>query len=66
VPRTAADLTAATAALIAAMASCDLTVEEAQAAAAVMMMMQFHRAALENLELETRIAALEAAKGSGT
>jgi hypothetical protein len=32
----------------------------------VMMMMQVHRAALENLELETRIAALEAAKGSGT
>jgi len=58
--KTPADLTAATGALIAAMADGTLTAEEAQAAAAVM---QVHRAALEAVELEARIAALEAAKG---
>ena len=57
--KTPADLVAATGALIAAMADGTLTAEEAQAAAAVM---QVHRAALETLELETRVAALEAAK----
>ena len=57
--RSAADLTAATGALIAAMADGTLTAEEAQAAAAVM---QVHRAALETLELDARVAALEAAK----
>ena len=41
------------------MAAGDLTAEEAQAAASVL---QVHRAALETLELEARVAALEAAK----
>jgi hypothetical protein len=57
--KTPADLVGATGALIAAMAAGDLTAEEAQAAASVL---QVHRAALETLELEARVAALEAAK----
>ena len=60
--KTASDLTAATGALVAAMADGTLTPEEAQAAAAVL---QTHRAALETLELEARVAALEAAKEGG-
>ncbi len=60
--KSAADLTAAMGALVAAMADGTLTPEEAQAAAAVM---QTHRAALETLELEARVAALEAAKEGG-
>ena len=55
--RTAADLTAATGALVAAMADGTLTPEEAQAAAAVM---QTHRQALKTAEIEARVAALEA------
>ncbi len=57
--RSAADLTAATGALIAAMADGTLSPEEAQAAATVM---QTHRQALETAELEARVAALEAAR----
>ena len=60
--RTPADLTAATGALIAAVASGELSAEEAQAVSAVLTV---HRTALETLELETRIAALEAAKEGG-
>ena len=58
--RTPADLTAATSALIAAVASGELSAEEAQAVSAVLAV---HRGTLETLELETRVAALEAAKG---
>jgi hypothetical protein len=54
-----ADLTAATGAVVQAVASGELTAEEAQAVSAVLAV---HRAALETLELETRVAALEAAK----
>ena len=57
--RTAADLTAATGALLAAMADGTLTPEEAQATASVM---QIHRQAIETAELEARVVALEAAK----
>ena len=60
--KSAADLTTATAALIAAMAQGQLSAEEAAAAAAVM---QVHRAALETLDLEQRVAALEGAKEPG-
>jgi hypothetical protein len=60
--KTPADLTAATGALVAAMATGDLTAEEAQAAAAVLAV---HRAALETADIETRVRALEAAKESG-
>ena len=60
--RTPADLTTATGALIAAVASGELSAEEAQAVSAVLTV---HRTALETLELEARIAALEAAKGQG-
>ena len=60
--RSAADLTAATGALIAAMADGTLSPEEAQAASAVL---QTHRAALETAELEARVAALEAAREPG-
>jgi hypothetical protein len=57
--KTPADLTAATGALIAAMADGTLTAEEAQAASAVLAV---HRQAVETLELEARIARLEEAK----
>ena len=60
--KTPADLTAATGALIAAVASGELSAEEAQAFAAVLAV---HRTALETLELEARVSALEAAKGGG-
>ena len=60
--RTPADLTAATSALIAAVASGELSAEEAQAVSAVLAV---HRTALETLDLETRVASLEAAKAGG-
>lgn len=61
--KTAADLTAATSAVIEAMANGTLTPEEAQQVSAVLTV---HRTALETLDLEARIAALETAKGAGT
>ena len=54
--RTAADLTAATSAIVAAMADGTLTAEEAAAATTVL---TAHRAALETADLEARIAKLE-------
>ena len=60
--RTPADLTAATGALIAAVASGELSAEEAQAVSAVLAV---HRTALETLDLEVRVAALEAKGGGG-
>ena len=62
VVRTAADLTAAIGAVIEAMARAELTAEEAQAVSAVLAV---HRTALETLDMEARIAALEAARGQG-
>lgn len=57
--KTPGDLVAATGALVGAMASGDLTAEEAQAAASVLAV---HRQALETVEIEARVRALEAAK----
>ena len=60
---TAADTTAALGAVVAAVADGRLTPEEAQSVAAVL---EAQRRAVETLELERRIAALESAKGSAT
>jgi Family of unknown function (DUF5681) len=58
--KTAADLTAATGVVIEAVADGALTAEEAHSIAAVL---RFQQTALETLDHEKRIAALEAAKG---
>ena len=55
-----ADLTAATAAVVAAVGSGELTPEEGQAVGALL---EAHTRALETAELERRIAALEEAHG---
>lgn len=59
--KTPADLLAATSALIAAVAGGTLTGEEAQSVAAVLAV---HRGALETIDFEARLAALEAGKGN--
>jgi hypothetical protein len=58
---TAQDTTAALGAVVAAVADGTLTPEEAQSVAAVL---EAQRKAIETMELERRIAALEGAKGS--
>ena len=60
--RTAADMTAALGAVVAAVADGTLTPDEAQSVAAVL---EAQRKAVETLELERRIAALESAKDAG-
>lgn len=55
-----ADLTAATAAVVAAVGSGELTPEEGQAVGALL---EAHTRALETAELERRVAALEEAHG---
>ncbi len=60
--RTAADTTAALGAVVAAVADGTLTPDEAQSVAAVL---EAQRKAVETLELERRIAALESAKDAG-
>ncbi len=61
--RTPADLAAALGAVAGAVGRGDLSPEEGGAVAAVL---EAQRRAIETMELERRIAALEAAKGSGT
>ena len=59
---TAADTTAALAAVVAAVASGELTPDEAQAVAGVL---ETHLRSVETQDLEARIAALEAVKAGG-
>jgi hypothetical protein len=61
---TAADLSAALGIIAASVASGELTPEEGQSVAAVL---EIQRRAIELVELETRVAALEAKRyGAGT